>query len=372
MFKELYPLAQSAPIALLIAAEGDELRVTVQQKETKKGKPLQLSILATPTELDENLPASIADAVEAVFAKVPVADQVKGQVARAAGPKEKGKASPTPKKTPAATAKKKNAAKPIKPTTAKPAAAETGKRPTKDDCIAELQALYKIHGNALNREKFLELATKTGRTFERLFGGWHKFVAAAGLQSTEQDPAAPARDDKTAELFSEAHAEITGDGSGTALPPLPDSAYPETACAISTTKVPDTWPFPARPEGEEQQAPSPAAPPAPRMRSVELEDGTKICSEIREPGIGEELHAGGRTYIVRTVGLDVILVEPKDPPAPPPIVRKIVDDEGEQRGTHEGEATIHQRLHLPDGIFAVVRVTDKAVFVEATHEEAAA
>lgn len=384
MFKELYPLAQSAPIALMIAAEGDELRVTVHQKETKKGKPLQLSILATPTELDENLPASIADAVEAVFAKAPVAEQVKNQVTAAAekkgtpapANKSKAKASPPGKKT--------AAKKAVTPTSAKAASAapSTSKRPTKDECIAELKELYAVHGNALNREKYLELATKTGRTFERLFGGWHKFVKAAGLQSTEKDetPAAPERDPDTIELplpepvscptpeevgvmlsrrsLGVPRADegalsepLNGDGTGTAQPPATDPA------------VPQTWPFPERPAEPEK----PQVAVAPRLRPVELNDGTRICTETRDLAIGEEIHVRDKTYTVQTAGLDIIIVALKEPPK----VRKIIDDEGEIRGTHEGEVVIGQDIVTTDGSATVARITEKVIFVEAIRAEAA-
>lgn len=46
------------------------------------------------------------------------------------------------------------------------------------ECIQDYRALYAKFGNKLNRETFLQHA-KTARSFERRFGGWHKFVEAA-------------------------------------------------------------------------------------------------------------------------------------------------------------------------------------------------
>src|SRR4051812_3584126 len=80
MFTALYPLAKTAPIALCLTHEGDKLRVTIQQKETKKGTPLSLSVVATPEELDAELAASIAQAHGADLDTRAVAEQVRAQL----------------------------------------------------------------------------------------------------------------------------------------------------------------------------------------------------------------------------------------------------------------------------------------------------
>lgn len=87
MFKELFPIVERAPLMLLITREGDKLRVATTQKKGEKDDfvPLNLSILATPDELDRELPFAIAEGAAMLSAETAksVGDQVKGQVENA-------------------------------------------------------------------------------------------------------------------------------------------------------------------------------------------------------------------------------------------------------------------------------------------------
>jgi PRTRC genetic system protein E len=54
MFKELFPIAERAPLMLMVSRDGDKLRVGITQKKGEDDDfvPLNISILATPAELD--------------------------------------------------------------------------------------------------------------------------------------------------------------------------------------------------------------------------------------------------------------------------------------------------------------------------------
>jgi PRTRC genetic system protein E len=131
MFKELFALTERAPVLLLLARDGDKLRVNLTRKGDKDEKevPLSLSILATPEELDAELPLALAEgfALEDASKKVvSVADQVKGQVDAAVAQEKK----PAKKKYGSPTRQKKQAAK-VKKAAAKPPAKakQTKKKP---------------------------------------------------------------------------------------------------------------------------------------------------------------------------------------------------------------------------------------------------
>ncbi len=122
MFKELFALAERAPVLLLCSREADKLRVNLMRKQDKdeKAVPLSISILATPEELDAELPLALSEGLAMTEAptKAPsVADQVKAQV-------EASTVEPVVKKMTAA--KPPRAAKPArttKPKAVKPATA---------------------------------------------------------------------------------------------------------------------------------------------------------------------------------------------------------------------------------------------------------
>lgn len=64
MFKALHALSQSATLMIVIAAEGDDLRVSITPTQagdkTKAHKLQPLSLVASPAELDEGFAAAIA------------------------------------------------------------------------------------------------------------------------------------------------------------------------------------------------------------------------------------------------------------------------------------------------------------------------
>jgi upstream activation factor subunit UAF30 len=137
MFKELFALTERAPVLLLLARDGDKLRVNLTRKTDKDEKdvPLSLSILATPEELDAELPLALAEGFalsEASKKAVSVADQVKGQVAAAAADETK----PVKKKHVPATRQKKQAAKAKK--AAAKSAPKTKKQAAQRPAIAPL------------------------------------------------------------------------------------------------------------------------------------------------------------------------------------------------------------------------------------------
>jgi hypothetical protein len=98
-----------------------------------------------------------------------------------------------------------------------------------------------------------------------------------------------------------------------------------------------------------------------KLRELVLQDGTVIGSETRElePGTPVTVQDVTHTVLSSDSARIVVLAPP-----PPPKMRKIVDDEGEQVGTHEGAVEIGAELSTNDGMFRVVRVTDKAIFAE--------
>lgn len=60
LFTTLHPLLQSSALHIIIVAEGDKQRVTVQPKPTGKGAdvPPALSLLGTPEEFDAEFAAA--------------------------------------------------------------------------------------------------------------------------------------------------------------------------------------------------------------------------------------------------------------------------------------------------------------------------
>lgn len=247
MFKELQPLAEKSPIAMIISAEGDDLRVIVTQKKAGSGRPLSLSILARPEELDTDLPGAIATASGELAKPAPVADQVKTQVdAARASAKTPPRQSPAkPKAAKPKPAKRSPAPKPakakktikVKPAAPKKAVAAAGKkepklrasRPGAEACIADYLKLKPQYGDKLTRELFMEKA-ETGRRFERVFGNWSKFVEAA---------AAPEKDTKMMPLFE-------------------DKQIPPAASTSVKVEAPGQWPFPT-PGAPVQSATPPAS-----------------------------------------------------------------------------------------------------------------
>ena len=251
MFKELQPIAEKSPLAMMISAEGSQLRVVITQKKSgAAGAPLSLSILATPEELDADLPASIAAAAGELAKPAPVAEQVKTQVDTAlASAKPPRKSTPKPKAAKAKPVKKTATPKPakakktikVKPTAPKHAAPALGKkppklrasRPTGDACITDYHVLHAKHGDKLTREMFMKKAA-TGRRFERVFGNWNKFVAAALAKGTQWPPG----DDKTKPLELE-------------LPGTTSASEAKALAAATLRTLPGTWPFPTTPKDAE-------------------------------------------------------------------------------------------------------------------------
>ncbi len=210
MFRPLHTIAQAATLHMIIVAEGEQLRVTLQPKPTGKDAPIPaaLSLVATPEEFD----AGFVDAITTW--RAPATSLVEQAAAAAAQP-----ASPADTKAgkPAAKAPAKKAAKPAPKKKAAPepnagaqvaeaatpgpqtsgvatpdAPAPTTAATAEQDrlaCIADMRAY--LAGNAASekpakpsRTDYLKkFAPATGRRYERLFTSFDEFVGAAQQQA---------------------------------------------------------------------------------------------------------------------------------------------------------------------------------------------
>lgn len=412
MFQALYPLAQASPILMLATVEGEKLRVTVTQKETKKGTPLSLSVLASPAELDAELPAAITSACGELATNAPIADQMRAQVEqlkestaarqKKAVARKKSAPKPAPKKAAPKPAKKAAPAPKPRPKTPTPKARAPQKKPavtngntarhSREACLEDLATLYKKHGAALTRETFLREGA-TGRSFERHFGGWQKFVASAGFSAAEAASDAPA--DTTLPLpldaseptvanreppatgtieasqvmggpFNEAKVVFDGKGGAEFSAAHPHDESPISFDVRELSSIGDRGLgvitagtlAPPRPEGWPFQAGS-------KMRNVVTADGTVIAKEVREVKPGDELHIGRSVYIVQGDTAEEIRVEPRDG-TPAARVRNVIDDEGTRVGTWSGESTLIEgcTINVDARFFTVMGFNEKAVFVE--------
>ncbi len=264
LFKTLAPAVRAAPLIIRVSTEGEGLRVMIHQQadELDKGLvPLQLSVAAGAEALDAELPEAIAAAFNALDKPTTLREQVEQQARIAASNTDTAKATPkkaaatksraAEKKAPApkkAPAKKKIAPAPRTTGIRPPAAASTkakpvkhiASKPTAEQCITAFYAYLASHpGEPIKREAFIK-SNPTGRRFERLFGNWEKFLAAASKHGTlnppgdtktkplalpmpgAKEPAAPAPvgAGETAELStsaSPAAADQTGKGAVTGI-----------------------------------------------------------------------------------------------------------------------------------------------------------
>lgn len=216
MFNELHELAGRAVLHLMLVAEGDKLRVTLQPKPTgKKGDvPQPMIIVATPAELDAGFAQAVntyqapalsvleqAQAQAKAVAEKPVAKKSAPAVkkAKVAKPAAK-KTAPTKKAAPA----KKPAAAPKK--AAKPKASTGSKsQVSREDLIDMMRQFLAALGDKKPARAAFIKKFPGGRRYERLFpgaNGFKEFVDAARQQSLpglEQpaDTAAPPAAEET-------------------------------------------------------------------------------------------------------------------------------------------------------------------------------
>ncbi len=227
MFRELHTIAQAATLHMIIVAEGEQLRVTLQPKPTGKDAPIPaaLSLVATPDEFDTGFVEAITTWRAPQTSLVAQAAAAAAQApAMPAEPKTRTASKPAakaPAKPVAKPAKKKAAASPTPPNAdaQAPAAATPGAGPspvttpeasapvvkvrtarTKPDdaetiekdrlaCIADMRAY--LAGNAASdkpvkpsRADYLnKYKPTTGRRYERLFANFDELVAAAQQQA---------------------------------------------------------------------------------------------------------------------------------------------------------------------------------------------
>ena len=220
MFTALHGLARRATLHIIVAAEGAQLRVTVQPKPTGSDAPIPpaLSLLASPEEFDRDFAATVAQ-YEAPATSL--LEQGKAAAAAVAKSGEKSAEKSADKKpTKKAPATKVKTAKPAdKPRAAeKPAAQKPEKKdkpakpaPTKDssaaatdrDALIELAREYLATlpaGEKPTRAGFIK-RHKAGRRYERVFGNIEELFVAAqpatgGAISTAETPTA-ARENET-------------------------------------------------------------------------------------------------------------------------------------------------------------------------------
>lgn len=194
LFTSIAPALKNGQIMIMVTAEKEALRVNVTQKVEDGETPLSIAVVATPAELDTELPAAIVKAGEHAPALKSVTEQVAEQMAAAKADAPAGKAAPAtkPKKAarpakPAKPARVKPAKKKIAPPAAKkPAAKKAAAAPrqrfTNEQMLGEYVRLSKALGVTLTMDIYVKTAMvngeKVGRSFERAFGGWKKFAAA--------------------------------------------------------------------------------------------------------------------------------------------------------------------------------------------------
>ena len=266
MFKELHEIAKQAPIIIRIAPEGEGLRVMIHQNADSFSNdvgdiPLALSVVGTPEQLDTELPAAIAaftattnDSIaeqarkqaERAVAETASAKAFAPAKAKAAPKKTAAKASPpagkkaAPKKSAALVKRPAAKVKTPAPKAAKPVK-HIPSKPTAEDCINAYLAYAVANPGDIKREAFIK-GNPTGRRFERLFGNWEKFIAAAAKAGTLNPPGdnltqpLPLETAPASEPAAAAPAR-TGETAEAVPPAALSAAAPET--------LPEVWPFPA-------------------------------------------------------------------------------------------------------------------------------
>ncbi len=193
MFSELHELARRASLHLMLAAEGDKLRVTLQPKPTGNHKgdiPPALVLVGEPAELDRDFVVAISTYAAPVSS---ILDQAQAQAKAIA---EKPEKKPSPAKAAVSTkpaAAKKAVKRAAKPATApakkapfKPKGAQAGKSPaTREELLGMMREfLDTLAGKKPSRAAFIK-KHPAGRRYERLFPGakgFAEFVAAASQQ----------------------------------------------------------------------------------------------------------------------------------------------------------------------------------------------
>ena len=349
MFQQLKPLVAKSPIAMNVVAEGDLLRVTIAQKTSKRGTPLNISVLASAEDLDRDLPGEIDKAANQTHTPAPIAEQVKAQVTAAATAKPKKAAVPAKpaKKAKPTKAPKTSRPKPLKQAKAPKTAPRnkirlpgTGKKrtaphasrltphapssdgvkhhaskPGKEQCIADYKAMKAKHGDRLNRQIFID-NSKTGRRFERLWNmSWEKFVAAAEGSKIKADvPAAAAPRSANKPAAAQADRQLP------LLPgtwPFPESkANPATPPAVPekrTTEAPtaSVASAPAEVADPVNETVDTSKPHPPRV--VKEKTGRLIAGGYTaHVKVEETIEIGGGKWIVSDFNERHIIVEPRD------------------------------------------------------------
>lgn len=357
MFQQLKALVAKSPLAMMVADEGAQLRVTITQKKAGKGGvPLSLSIIATPEELDRDLPGAITAAANEVAKPTPVADQVKAQVDAARQPAEKGKKkkgaksaktaktkplrqATKPKHKAKASAKLRLPGKPRKAAAATPAARTVklmsnkkdgvkhhANRPDKAACIADyLDSCPKV-GDTIKREDFLKKKGGTGRRFERLWDmSWQKFVKAAEAARGKK-PAAPAsapaapKDSKPPAQSSAKRKPAVAATPGDRVRAREEQGERRAAALLKRgtetqlSMLPDTWPFPTTPKDVTDKR---AKDDTRKGYDIYNEKGTFLFRRLARPELDDELGMPNEPLSLRVFAIDGcrVMVKSALPPA---------------------------------------------------------
>ncbi len=207
MFTALHGLARRATLHIIVASEGEQLRVTVQPKPNGSDAPIPpaLSLLASPEEFDRDFTATVAQ-YQAPATSLLEQGKAAAQAVEQSTSKAKTQAAA---KAPAKKAAAKPAAKKAAPT--QPAAKPAAKTPEKKDAPAKPEPTKDSSASPADREALIELATeylatlpasdkptragfikrhKAGRRYERMFGSIEELFAAAKPAAVDASPAA--------------------------------------------------------------------------------------------------------------------------------------------------------------------------------------
>ena len=317
MFQELYPVAKHTPLQLIVTPRGEQLQVIIIPKpdeddaDKKSALREPISAIGTPAELDAELPAKLAryaTRINELRAKIDLPlDAIDAQTQKAGKrktkPAKKPKAAKAAKTAPsaswrrgAAAAKKKakpaaapkpareiklpgvKGTKPAKPAARRAAPGTPTPRaslPGKDQCLEDLRA-YTATGKDLNRAAFIAWArkngNKTGRRFEKLWTGWHEFLAdgkkpASGAPRQDAPPASNA-------------VGPSASPRKAAAAPEPDSAAKPSKTALNPKAA---WPFPTDERGKLKTGVRPDP-----LRTVSTDTGTLLGNYDKPLAVGDK------------------------------------------------------------------------------------
>jgi len=362
-FKSLYEVAKHTALSMIITPQGERLRVIIMPKPGKDAKEASalskpIEATGTPEELDAELPKALAaysekvnDLRAAISVPIDALDAAKAKAGKpkAAKPPKAAKKPKAPKAAKPAKAPKPKAPPQAKPKTpAKPgetrrpsnsehrALLRGNKTPTpraslpgKDKCLEDLNA-YLATGKDLARAPFIAWArkngNKTGRRFEKLWAGWHEFIAGVS-KPLDKISGAPRSDAPPTSNTVEPSAS----SRRTAAAPEPHGVAKASKTVLNPAAK---WPFPT--ENVKPSDDTIAYPEHARRRLVKetttrivyTDTGTLLGSCDQQFAIGDKYtHPDFGEYRVAKVEDEKYIVQrlPEEPASEAPPAAKAVD-----------------------------------------------